>query len=313
MTAIVHLLQPAGVTFTRTETSCLDRAVQAEAEAERATEKRRRAEDDAARLAEEIEEQKAALAAEEAERRQAQEIADATNAALADLERRHKEAVRTGAENAESLEAEVEEARRNRDTARQRVEGLEGEVQAIERVIEGLEAKLEKGRQDLVITIVTAVAAVLLLTVVGGVFYRRRSLELARARQQAVAGQRKEHGDGARRRETSGADGLAYLLTGETGDGNAVSLKVLGSMVASGVVIGRSPRNALLLIDDKTLSREHAKLFEGRDGVLNVEDLGTTNGTRVNGRQLKPGRGEPLQSGDTLQLGEVTLRLTRNG
>ena len=310
VTAIVHLLQPAGVTFTRTATSCPDRVAVAQAEAERAAEEARRAEDDAARLAEEKE---AEVAAKQAELDQAREEQDAANAAVADLERRLKEAERTGAEDAESLRAELEDARGNQDAARQRVNGLEGEVQALERVVEELEGQVEKGRQNLVITIVTAVAAVLLLTVVGGVFYRRRSLELARARQQAVAGQRKEHGDGARLRETSGADGPGYLLTGETGDGNAVSLKVLGSMVASGVVIGRSPRNALLLIDDKTLSREHAKLFEGRDGVLNVEDLGTTNGTRVNGRQLQPGRGEPLRSGDTLQLGEVTLRLTRNG
>ena len=310
VTAIVHLLQPAGVTFTRTETSCPDRVTVAQAEAERAAEEARRAEDDAARLAEEKE---AEVAAKQAELDQAREEQDAANAAVADLERRLKEAERTGAEDAESLRAELEDARGNQDAARQRVNGLEGEVQALERVVEELEGQVEKGRQNLVITIVTAVAAVLLLTVVGGVFYRRRSLELARARQQAVAGQRKEHGDGARLRETSGADGPGYLLTGKTGDGNAVSLKVLGSMVASGVVIGRSPRNALLLIDDKTLSREHARLFEGRDGVLNVEDLGTTNGTRVNGRQLQPGRGEPLRSGDTLQLGEVTLRLTRNG
>ena len=310
VTAIVALLQPAGVTFTRAESSCLDSVAAARAEAERAAAEARQAEEDAALLADEKE---AEITAKEAELDQAREERDAANAAVADLERRHEEAERTGAEGAESLRAELEEARRHQDAARQRADGLEGEVQALERVAEGLEGQVEKGRQNLVITIVIAVVAVLLLAVVGGVFYRRRALELAYVRQQAVAGQQPAPGGRARLGEGGGVNSPGYLLTGTTGDGNAVSLEVSGSMIASGVVIGRSPRNAMLLIDDKTLSREHARLFEGHDGVLYIEDLGTTNGTRVNGQQLQPGQAEPLRGDDTLQLGEVVLRLTRNG
>ena len=310
VTAIIRLLQPAGVTFTRAESSCLDSVAAARAEAERAAEEARQAEEDAAQLADEKE---AEITAKQAELDQAREELDAANAAEADLARRLEEAERTGAEGAESLRAELEEARGNQDAARQRADGLEGEVQALERVAEGLEGQVEKGRQNLVITIVIAVVAVLLLAVVGGVFYRRRSLELAYVRQQAVAGQQPAPGGRARLGEGGGVNSPGYLLTGTTGDGNAVSLEVSGSMIASGVVIGRSPRNAMLLIDDKTLSREHARLFEGHDGVLYIEDLGTTNGTRVNGQQLQPGQGEPLRGDDTLQLGEVVLRLTRNG
>ena len=310
ITAIIRLLQPAGVTFTRAESSCLDSVAAARAEAERAAEEARQAEEDAAQLADEKE---AEITAKQAELDQAREELDAANAAEADLARRLEEAERTGAEGAESLRAELEEARGNQDAARQRADGLEGEVQALERVAEGLEGQVEKGRQNLVITIVIAVVAVLLLAVVGGVFYRRRSLELAYVRQQAIAGQQPAPGGRARLGEGGGVNSPGYLLTGTTGDGKAVSLEVSGSMIASGVVIGRSPRNAMLLIDDKTLSREHARLFEGHDGVSYIEDLGTTNGTRVNGQQLQPGRGEPLRGDDTLQLGEVVLRLMRNG
>ena len=307
VTAIVRLLQPAGVAFTRTDVSCPDPVAVAQAEAERAAEQARLAEEDAVRLAEEKE---AEVAATRAELDQARESVEAANARVADLERQVDEAERTGAAGAESLRAELEEARGNQETALESVDGLEGEVQALEQVAEGLEGQVERGRQNLAITIVIAVAAVLLLAVVGGVFYRRRSLELAYVRQQA--GQRQESGNRVRLGE-AGADGPDYLLTGETGDGNAVSLKVSRDMVASGVVIGRSPRDALLLIDDQTLSREHARLFMGSDAVLNIEDLGTTNGTRVNGRRLQPGSREPLRDGDMLQLGEVTLRLTRSG
>ena len=309
VTAIVRLLQPAGVAFTRTESSCPDRVTVAEADAARASEERRQAEEDAARLAEEKEAEKAAM---EAERDRAREALEAADAAVADLERQVAEAERTGAD-AESLRAELVEAEGNQEAARQKVVGLEGEIHALEQVVEGLEGQVEKGRQNLVIIIAIAVVAMLLLAVVGAVLYRRRSLELAYVRQQAVAGQRQPFGNRVRFGEAGGTDGPDYLLTGETGDGNAVSLKVSGDMIASGVVIGRSPRDALLLIDDQTLSREHARLFMGSDAVLNIEDLGTTNGTRVNGRRLQPGIGEPLRNGDMLQLGEVTLRLTRNG
>ena len=306
VTAIVRLLQPRGVTFTRTESSCLDRIAVARAEAEREAEEKREVEEDAARLAEEKE---AEVAAKQAELDQAREAKEAAEARVADLERRSSEAERTGAADAESLRAELAEARTNQEAAVDRVGELEGEFQALQRVAESLESQVERGRQTLATAIAIAVAAVLLLTVVGGVFYRRRSLELAYVRQQAVAGRQAPD----RARLGDRVTGPDYLLTGETGDGNAVSLKVPGDMVASGVVIGRSPRNALLLIDDKTLSREHARLFAERDGVLNIEDLGTTNGTRVNGRRLQPGSGAPLRNGDVLQLGEVTLRLTRNG
>ena len=305
VTAIASLLQSAGVAFTRTESSCLDPVTVAEADAARASEERRQAEEDAARLAEEKE---AEIAAMEAERDQAREALEAADAAVADLERQVAEAERTGAD-AESLRADLGEAEGDQEAARQKVVGLEGEIHALEQVVEGLEGQVEKGRQNLVIIIAIAVVAMLLLAVVGGVLYRRRSLELAYVQQQAVAGQRQAP-DSA---HLGDVDGSAYLLTGESGDGDAVSLKVSGDMVASGVVIGRSPRNALLLIDDKTLSRGHARLFEGRDGVLNIEDLGTTNGTSVNGRRIQPRSGEPLRDGDMLQLGEVTLRLTRNG
>ena len=312
VSAVVGLLQRAGVTSTRTESSCLEPELVARAEAERAAEEARRAgraEEEARRVAEEAEEKKAEAEAEaeaaQAELDQAREERDARDADVADLEGRLAEAIDAGDENVEALEAELEEARGNRDAAQRHVEGLEGQVEGLEGQVEGLESEVAMWRQNLVVTIVIAVAAVLLLTVVAVVLYRRRSLELAHVRQQVGAGQRHASRPG----EAGGASGPDYLLTGETGNGTPVSLKVLGSMVSSSVVIGRSPRNATLLIDDKTLSRAHARLFEGSDGALHVEDLGTTNGTRVNGRQLQPRRGEPLRRGDTVQLGEVTLRL----
>ena len=303
VTAVVGLLQPAGVPFTRTESSCTEPVAVARAEAEkarRAEEEARRAEEDASRLAEEKE---AEAAAKQAELDRAREERDAESANVADLQRRLEEAERTGAEDAETLRSELEEAEASQEAAQQKVDRLDGEVQALER-------QVEEGQQNLVITIVIAVTAVVLLAIVAGVFYRRRSLELAYARQQAAGGQ--QQAPVGRPLPTHAAQQIPdYLLTGTTGEGRPVSLKVPGNMLSSGVVLGRSPRNATFLIDDKTLSREHAKLSVDGDGELGIEDLGTTNGTRLNGRGLQPGTVTAIRNGDTLDLGGVQLQVAR--
>lgn len=50
------------------------------------------------------------------------------------------------------------------------------------------------------------------------------------------------------------------------------------------------------------ISRHHAQIRPGRNGVLVVVDEGSTNGTFVNGRQLAPGLEHPLSPGDEVQL-----------
>jgi len=68
-------------------------------------------------------------------------------------------------------------------------------------------------------------------------------------------------------------------------------------------LIGRSPA-AHLCIADESISREHAViLFEGEAFV--VEDLQSTNGTRLNGKRI---RTAPLSDGDELQFGQTRLR-----
>jgi two-component system cell cycle response regulator len=57
-------------------------------------------------------------------------------------------------------------------------------------------------------------------------------------------------------------------------------------------------------IDDRGMSRRHARIFK-LEGRFYVEDLGSTNGTRVNGVRV-PGA-HKLEDGDRIQLGESTL------
>ncbi len=56
------------------------------------------------------------------------------------------------------------------------------------------------------------------------------------------------------------------------------------------------------------VSREHAAIF-GRGSAIMVEDLGSTNGTLLNGERLDPYMPEPLQHGDQLQLGQLLIEV----
>jgi hypothetical protein len=56
------------------------------------------------------------------------------------------------------------------------------------------------------------------------------------------------------------------------------------------------------------VSREHACIFR-RGDTLEVEDLGSTNGTLLNGSRLMPYRPMSLNDGDRLQLGNLLIEV----
>ncbi len=75
------------------------------------------------------------------------------------------------------------------------------------------------------------------------------------------------------------------------------------------VIIGRSSR-AHLLLPDRALSREHARLTR-RDGAWFVEDLLSRNGTTCNGQRIDGAR--RLAEGDHLGLGGSTITVLEIG
>jgi len=71
------------------------------------------------------------------------------------------------------------------------------------------------------------------------------------------------------------------------------------------VVVGRG-RGADLVIAEPTISRAHAAIgFDGEHFF--VQDLGSTNGTLVNGAR---GQHIRVQNGDEIQIGKLVLRVT---
>ena len=71
------------------------------------------------------------------------------------------------------------------------------------------------------------------------------------------------------------------------------------------LTIGRSADNDVSLDDDDFASSQHARVEPRRDGVW-LEDIGSTNGTFLNGAQVT--RPRRLTPGDVIRVGETDLR-----
>ena len=312
ITAIAGLLEPQGIEFIRSETSCIGALAAAQADAEEA-----QAQADAA--AEQLEQsrqelQQATGQAEETreqleriqqEKEQAAARAAEAESRVSSLEAQHEEAARTGAEQTEEMRAELDAARSEHQSAQTAVGTLEGELAALE---ERLEQQAAADRLRLISIVAVAAALVLVMAVVAVVFHRRRTRQLTIAHEEAARAQRAAADAQAR----SPVGESAYpdcLLTGQTSNKLPVSVKIPGSLLGGGgAVIGRSPRNSTLLIDDPTLSREHSRLF-AEDDTLYLEDLDSTNGTKVNDRSLESRTPIAVHQGDIIEFGAVKVEL----
>ena len=74
--------------------------------------------------------------------------------------------------------------------------------------------------------------------------------------------------------------------------------------VNDGITLGRSP-SAGLQIDDPFASSAHARIFP-RGQFMYIEDMGSTNGTFLNGRQLR--KPEQLKVADSIRIGDTEYR-----
>ncbi|MDA8386471.1 MAG: DUF3662 and FHA domain-containing protein [Actinomycetota bacterium] len=73
------------------------------------------------------------------------------------------------------------------------------------------------------------------------------------------------------------------------------------------VTIGRLP-GSTIVIDEPRVSRRHAEVTMTEDGVVRVRDLGSTNGTRLNGVAVTDGS---AREGDEIDVGGVKIQIGR--
>lgn len=79
--------------------------------------------------------------------------------------------------------------------------------------------------------------------------------------------------------------------------------------VKAELVLGRlAPQDEGRLGGDPEISRSHARISRGADQSLQIEDLGSANGTFVNDERLDASRA--LQVGDVIRLGRTVLKVT---
>ncbi|MGZ4203276.1 MAG: FHA domain-containing protein, partial [Thermoleophilaceae bacterium] len=71
-----------------------------------------------------------------------------------------------------------------------------------------------------------------------------------------------------------------------------------------GATLGRSS-SADIEVDDPFASSAHARIFP-RGDFMYIEDVGSTNGTYLNGRQLR--QPEQLKPADSVRIGDTEYR-----
>src|SRR5208282_1647798 len=90
---------------------------------------------------------------------------------------------------------------------------------------------------------------------------------------------------------------MARLILATAEGQQAIELRPINSL-------GRHPNNSIQLLD-KIVSKEHC-ILEQREGIFILRDLGSLNGTYINGERV---RGEQaLKHGDEIALGSTRAR-----
>jgi len=124
--------------------------------------------------------------------------------------------------------------------------------------------------------------------------------DLVRGQEPAIADRTHDLGDSHRDRSSAGPDLSA---------GVSPRLEVVAAMgyepgtlidVSEGATLGRAG-SADIHVEDPFASSVHARIF-ARNGFMHVEDMGSTNGTYLNGRQLR--KAEQLKPADKVRIGD---------
>lgn len=99
----------------------------------------------------------------------------------------------------------------------------------------------------------------------------------------------------------AGFEGLEKLRL-KVASGNAAGTVI---EVEDELMIGRQAAGVGSLADDMEISRRHARIVSDGEGRYSIEDLGSTNGTYVNGRAIEGP--VTLEPGDRIEVGGSAL------
>ena len=291
---LVSRLGGREVAFVAVAQECVPAEAPAEEEAEAPAEE------------EETEEPAAEAPAEEEETEEpAEEEAEAPAEEPTTEERRRLEEAEARAREAEE-QAAAERRRREEAERLQREEQEAAEV--FERAVDEATRRMERQKRFALWGGAAGVALLLLLALFWVLSARRKRHAVRTARDRAAAAE--QEAAEARRRAAPAPAPFDCVLTGTDGGGAVLALNLRRDalVVPGGAIIGRDPARSSHVVVDSSVSRAHTRMYV-RGGVLHVEDLGSTNGTILNGRRLVEGQGEPAYDGDELVLGALVFRV----
>ncbi len=103
---------------------------------------------------------------------------------------------------------------------------------------------------------------------------------------------------------------VEYVLDGRDEDGIRYLLRISGDQMKNGegIIIGRNPQDSPYIINHADVSRKHARMRVMKNRVF-IEDLGSTNGTSVNGQSIDDKGPVSVDNGDQIIIGSVVMKL----
>ena len=272
-----------------------------QAEREQAEARTRAMAEEAQRKEEELSREKEAVEQQLAQARLETEQALQAEREAAEAEREAAEAERIRFE--QEAQIRLEQAQQDKEQA------VQAEQQEAELARQVARQATDRGKQILMYSLAGGLALVLVFLLV--MRARRKRLQGVEQEKQQIAeklGQAQADLTDASEREQLRAGAPDVLVEGVTPQGERIALKIPGvSLVEdAGAVVGRSPSEAAFIINHEQVSRRHFRLLLVSGQVM-IEDLGSTNGTSVNGIPLDPGAPQPLDDGSRLQTGNLAL------
>lgn len=269
-----------------------------------------------------LEEEKAAL---EAEQQEAEDEKTALEQELQEL----GQAAGQNEQQAQELEARKAELEKRLRTQANQLAAKQSELEAQAKSREELEAQIvaqqeesrlqgeenarrqQEQEETLRLALIAGACGVAMLLGVALLAWRKARKDKA-AKDQAEQELERELEEKKELEEAIGRAAATHpdaLLSG-TGPGEQrIQVKINGNALiraANGQVIGRSGSNAAYTVPVDTVSREHARLRVVGESVT-IEDLGSTNGTSLNGIALPPGEVRTVEDGSTVGLADVEL------
>lgn len=306
---IATMLAQHSIQLSYADTGCVSAVAEAREEAARASEQARAAARDA---------EQARRVAEELERQL--QASEQSNEGLIDQARAARERAEAAIEAAEAVRQNAEQTRLDfeRQTA-----AIKAETSALMRYLEqdrraaedryraalAEQQRATESRERLWLSL--ALVSLLVAIAVGALMFRRATAVVPAGskagsfRKAAVAGD-----DANDFTDMHAEDLVEYVLDGRDEDGIRYLLRISGDQLKNGegIIIGRNPQDSPYIINHADVSRRHARMRVMKNRVF-IEDLGSTNGTSVNGQAIDDKGPVSVDNGDQIIIGSVVMKL----